>query len=68
MGAPIQHMGLDGKIVPKTDENMLKLLRRHGFVPGPDSPRFWFISIGIVLILIGGGRLAYKYFKREATL
>ena len=58
-----------GKIVVKTDEVMMRAIRGdHKFMPGPDSPRFWFLSIGIIMILIGGGRLAYKYFKGEATL
>jgi len=65
----IEHIWLDGKIVPKTDEAMLAIARGgHKFMPGPDSPRFWLMAIGIILILIGGGRLAYKYFRGEATL
>ena len=65
----IQYIWLDGKIVPKTDEAMLAIARGgHKFMPGPDSPRFWLMAIGIILILIGGGRLAYKYFRGEATL
>jgi len=59
----IEHIWLDGKIVPKTSEAMLAIARgNHKFMPGPDEPRFWFLVIGIILILIGGGRLAYRYF------
>jgi len=59
----IEHIWLDGKIVPKTDEIMLAIARGgHKFMPGPKEPRFWLMSIGILLILIGGGRLAYKHF------
>ena len=65
----IEHIWLDGKIVPKTNEAMLAIARGgHKFMPGPESPRFWFMAIGIILILIGGGRLAYKYIRGEATL
>ena len=65
----IQYIWLDGKIVPKTDEAMLAIaMGDHKFMPGPDSPRFWLMAIGIILILIGVGRLAYRYFRGEATL
>jgi len=62
----IEHIWLDGKIVPKTNEAMLAIARGgHKFMPGPDEPRFWLMTIGIILILIGGGRLAYKYFTNQ---
>ena len=58
-----------GKVIVKTDDVMMQIARGgHKFMPGPDSPRFWLMAIGIILILIGGGRLAYKYFRGEATL
>jgi hypothetical protein len=58
----IKHVWVNGKIVPWTDEAVLAILRGHKFMPGPDEPRFWLLWIGIILILIGGGRLAYKHF------
>jgi hypothetical protein len=63
----IEYIWYNGKIVPKTDEVMLAIARGgHKFMPGPDSPRFWFMSIGIILILIACGRLAYKHFTNKA--
>lgn len=63
----IQYIWYDGKIVPKTDEVMLAIARGgHKFMPGPSEPRFWFMSIGIILILIACGRLAYKHFTNKA--
>jgi len=61
----IEHIWLDGKIVPKTNEAMLAIARGgHKFMPGPEEPRFWLLTISIILILIGGGRLAYRYFVK----
>jgi len=60
----IKYVWLNGKIVPLSDDVALARARGHGFMPGPDSPRFWFVSIGILLLLIGAGRLAYRYFVR----
>jgi len=59
----IEYIWFDGKVVPKTDEIMLAIARGgHKFMPGPAEPRFWMLTIGIILILLGGGRLAYKHF------
>jgi hypothetical protein len=62
----IQHVWLDGKIVPRTDEAMLAIVRGgNKFMPGPESPRFWFLTISILLILICGGKLAYEHFTNK---
>ena len=64
----IQYIWMDGKIVPKTDELMLQIARGgHKFMPGPKEPRFWFMSIGIILILIACGTKAYKHFNRTGV-
>lgn len=57
----IKYVWLEGKIVPLTDKLALAQARGHGFIPGPTEPRFWFMAIGILLMLIGGGRILYKY-------
>ena len=63
----IQHIWHDGKIVPKTDDVMLAIARGgHKFMPGPKEPRFWLMVIGIFLILLGGGRMAYRHFTNKA--
>jgi hypothetical protein len=52
----IQYVWLDGEIVPKTDEVALRIARGdHKFMPGPKEPRFWFIALGIIMLLLGGG-------------
>jgi hypothetical protein len=62
----IDYIWLDGKIVPRTDETMLAIVRGgNKFMPGPESPRFWFLTISILLILICGGRLAYEHFTNK---
>ena len=62
----IEYIWLDGKIVPKTNEVMLAIARGgHKFMPGPESPRFWFLGISILLILMGGGIWVYKNFIRK---
>ena len=62
----IEYIWLDGKIVPKTDEAMLAIARgNHKFMPGPDEPRFWLMAIGIILILIGGGKMTYDHFFKN---
>jgi len=64
--AHIQYIWLDGKIVPKTDEAMLAIARGgHKFMPGPQESRFWMMSIGIFLILLSCGKLAYDHFKKK---
>jgi len=62
----IQYIWMDGKPVVKTDEAMLAIARGgHKFMPGPDNPRFWMVIISVILILIGGGSLAYKHFTSK---
>ena len=62
----IQYIWFDGKIVPKTNEAMLAVARgNHKFMPGPDEPRFWLMAIGIILILIGGGKMTYDHFFKN---
>jgi hypothetical protein len=52
----IEHVWMDGEIVPKTDEVALRIARGdHKFMPGPKEPRFWFIALGIIMLLLGGG-------------
>ena len=60
--AHIQHIWLDGKVVPLTDELALARARGHGFIPGVREPRFWLMTLGIAMILIALGRMAYRYF------
>jgi hypothetical protein len=65
----IDHVWFDGKIVPRTDEVMLAIARGgHKFMPGPETPRFWVLLISILMILVGGGRLAYRYFVKGEKL
>jgi len=62
----IEHIWLDGKVVPRTDEAMLAIARaNHKFMPGPDEPRFWLLVISIIMILAGGGKLMYDHFKKK---
>ncbi|GHT14051.1 hypothetical protein FACS1894170_10680 [Planctomycetales bacterium] len=60
----IDHVWVDGKIEPKTDEVMLAIAQGdHKFIPGTDEPRFWFIALGVILIVVGftlKGRELYK--------
>jgi hypothetical protein len=52
----IQYVWMDGKIEPLTDEVALRIARGdHKFMPGPAEPRFWFIALGIIMLLLGGG-------------
>jgi len=52
----IDYVWLDGRIVPKTDEIALAIARgNHGFLPAPQEPRFWFMVLGLGLLLLGGG-------------
>ena len=61
----IQHVWLDGKVVPLTDELMLAIARGgHKFMPGPDEPRFWLMSIGILLCVLGLGKMLYDHIKK----
>lgn len=63
----IEYIWLDGKVVPKTNEVMLAIARGgHKFMPGPSEPRFWFMAIGITLIVLALGRMAYKHFKNKS--
>jgi len=62
----IARVWFDGEIIVRTDELMMQIARGgHKFMPGPDSPRFWFMTIGIMLFLLGCGKLAYDRFKKE---
>jgi len=62
----IQYVWCDGKIVPRTDEVMLAIARgNHKFMPGPQEPRFWMITIGILLIVYACSAKAYQYFKNK---
>lgn len=56
---------MDGEVVPKTDERMLAIARqhRHKFFPGPNEPRFWLITIGLLLILAAGGIQIRRHLK-----
>ena len=64
----IRYIWMDGKVVPKTDELMLEIARGgHKFMPGPKEPRFWFMSIGIILIFIACGAKAYKHFNKAGA-
>jgi hypothetical protein len=52
----IEHVWMDGKIVPKTDEIALAIARGdYKFIPGPNEPRFWFIALGLILIFLSVG-------------
>jgi hypothetical protein len=62
----IQHVWMDGKIVPKTDEVALAIARGdHGFIPKPNESRFWFIALGLILMFLGGGLKLYSMFKNN---
>lgn len=60
----IDHVWLDGKIIPLTDELALARARGHAFVPGVREPRFWMLALGIGMILFACGRIVYKHFNR----
>lgn len=62
----IEHIWLDGEVVPKTDEAMLALARGHKFMPGVSEPRFWLMAVGLVMLLAGGGILLRRHLKSEA--
>jgi hypothetical protein len=50
----IEHIWMDGKIEPRTDEVMLRIAQGdHKFIPGTDEPRFWFMVLGAILIIVG---------------
>jgi len=55
---------IDGKVVVLTDELALAQARGHGFIPGPTEPRFWLVTIGILLMLVGGGKMLYDHIKK----
>ncbi|MDR0328514.1 MAG: hypothetical protein LBI05_09495 [Planctomycetaceae bacterium] len=58
-----KYVWYNGKIVPMTNEVMLAIAQGdRKFTLGC----YWMIAISIVLILIGGGSLAYKHFVRKA--
>jgi hypothetical protein len=61
----IQHVWLDGKVVPLTDELALARARGHGFMPGMREPRFWLMALGIIMMLIGSGMWIYKNFIKK---
>jgi len=64
----IEYVWMDGKPVVKTDEVALAIARSgHKFMPGPNEPRFWLISIGLLLFLFGGGVKTYQYFKNRSA-
>jgi len=60
----LRHIWHDGKVIPLTDELALARARGHGFIPGVREPRFWLLALGIGLILIALGRIAYRHFNR----
>jgi hypothetical protein len=50
----IEYVWFDGKTEPKTNELMLRIARGgHRFMPGVYEPRFWLITAGAVLIVLG---------------
>jgi hypothetical protein len=50
----IHYIWMDGKIEPRTDELMLRIAQGdHKFIPGTDEPRFWFMALGAILIIVG---------------
>jgi hypothetical protein len=62
----IQHVWMDGEIVPKTDEVALAIARGdHKFIPGPKESRFWFIALGLILFFLGGGLKLYSMLKEN---
>jgi hypothetical protein len=64
----IQYVWLDGEIVPRTDEVALAIARGgHKFIPGPKESRFWFMALGLILILLGGGSKLYSMLKENNT-
>ncbi len=64
----IEHIWLDGKIVPKTDEAMLAVIRGHSFKPGIRNPRYWLIAAGLIMIAVAGGLKIREFMqKRKET-
>ena len=62
----IEYVWFNGKIVAKTDEIALAIARGdHGFMPGPKNPRFWFMALGAILLLVGGGLKIRSMLKGE---
>ena len=61
----IDYIWWDGEIIPKTCEAMLAIARGgRTFMPGPTEPRFWLVTIGILLMLVGGGKMLYDHIKK----
>lgn len=62
----IEYIWFDGKIEPKTDDLMLRVARGdHGFMPGVREPRFWLMTIGLLLIVIAIYFKVKAMYKRE---
>jgi hypothetical protein len=61
----IGYIWMDGKIEPKTDEVMLRIAQGdHKFIPGTDEPRFWFMALGAILIIVGFSLKAVALYKQ----
>ena len=62
----IEHIWYDGKVVPKTNELMMRIaMGDHKFMPGPDQPRFWLMASAILLITLGLGKMLYNIFYKK---
>jgi hypothetical protein len=61
----IQYVWIDGNIEPLTDELALARIQGQRFIPGFNEPRFWFITIGIILMSLGLGGKLWKYIKNQ---
>jgi len=62
----IEHIWHDGKIVPKTNELMMKIaMGDRKFMPGPDEPRFWLWIFSFLLIALGLGKIIYNIIHRK---
>ena len=62
----VEHIWYDGEIVPKTSELMMEIaMEDHMFMHGPDETRFWMLAIGILLIVLGLGKMLYDIIRKS---
>ncbi|MDR2345720.1 MAG: hypothetical protein LBE18_06605 [Planctomycetaceae bacterium] len=61
----IKYVWFDGKIVPWTDDMALESIRNQKFIINVREPRFWFISLGIILIVLGIGWKILGYLQER---
>ncbi len=61
----IQHVWIDGRIAPLTDELALARVSGHGFVHGVRESRFWIMGLGLGMILFALAVKIRRYFASK---